>query len=118
MYLYKFVRDFVLIEVRSIVDCVMTFKGRGLNGRVRRRRGWGGGGGVLTWTLILRIFGMVSTTFFFAPPPPSQLSIVHYQAIKTAADNVTSFLQSHYPYHLIIHVEEGEWRLRTKEPIN
>ena len=28
----------------------------------------GGGGGGLTWTLILRIFGMVSITFFFAPP--------------------------------------------------
>ena len=30
--------------------------------------GGGGGGGGLTWTLILRIFGMVSITFFFAPP--------------------------------------------------
>ena len=28
----------------------------------------GGGGGGVTWTLILRTFGMVSITFFFAPP--------------------------------------------------
>ena len=55
----------LLIEVRSIVDCVMIFKGRGLKMGVFVG---GGGGGGLTWTLILRIFGMVSITFFFAPP--------------------------------------------------
>ena len=37
------------------------------------------------------------------------LRLVNYQAIKTAADNVTSFLQPHYPYHLITHVGEGQW---------
>ena len=61
-------RDCILIinrEVRSIVDCVMIFKGRGLKMGVFVG---GGGGGGLTWTLILRIFGMVSITFFFAPP--------------------------------------------------
>ena len=55
----------LLIEVRSIVDYVMIFKGRGLKMGVFVG---GGGGGGLTWTLILRIFGMVSITFFFAPP--------------------------------------------------
>ena len=35
----------------------------------------GGGGGGLTWTLILRIFGMVSITFFFAPPLGSNYEI-------------------------------------------
>ena len=63
-------RDCILIINRGAVNCRLRndFKGRGLNGRVRRRRGGGGGGGGLTWTLILRIFGMVSITFFFAPP--------------------------------------------------
>ena len=58
----------LLIEVRSIVDYVMIFKGRGLKMGVFVG---GGGGGGLTWTLILRIFGMVSITFFFAPPSAS-----------------------------------------------
>ena len=53
--------------MRSIVDYVMIFKGRGLKMGVFVG---GGGGGGLTWTLILRIFGMVSITFFFAPPSP------------------------------------------------
>ena len=62
-------RDCILIINRGAVNCRLRndFKGAwSKNGRVRRRRGGGGGG--LTWTLILRIFGMVSITFFFAPP--------------------------------------------------
>ena len=43
MYLCKFVRDCIN---RGAVNCRLRndFKGRGLNGRVRRRRGGGGGG--------------------------------------------------------------------------
>ena len=63
----------LLIEVRSIVDYVMIFKGRGLKMGVFVGGGGGGGGG-LTWTLILRIFGMVSITFFFAPPSAIQVN--------------------------------------------
>ena len=63
----------LLIEVRSIVDYVMIFKGRGLKMGVFV--GGGGGGGLLTWTLILRIFGMVSITFFFAPPSDAKQNI-------------------------------------------
>ena len=66
MYLCKFVRDCILIINRGAVNCRLRndFKGRGLKMGVFV----GGGGGGLTWTLILRIFGMVSITFFFAPP--------------------------------------------------
>ena len=42
--------------------------------------GGGGGGGGLTWTLILRIFGMVSITFFFAPPSIQSKRFVHVLA--------------------------------------
>ena len=78
MYLCKCAIAFLLlIEVRSIVDYVMIFKGRGLKMGVFVG---GGGGGGLTWTLILRIFGMVSITFFFAPP--SVQTIISYYALK------------------------------------
>ena len=60
--------------MRSIVDYVMIFKGRGLKMGVFV----GGGGGGLTWTLILRIFGMVSITFFFAPPPRMQCNLFSF----------------------------------------
>ena len=62
--------------MRSIVDYVMIFKGRGLKMGVFV--GGGGGGGGLTWTLILRIFGMVSITFFFAPPLGSYSRFFHW----------------------------------------
>ena len=60
-------RDCILIINRGAVNCRLRndFKGRGLKMGVFVG---GGGGGGLTWTLILRIFGMVSITFFFAPP--------------------------------------------------
>ena len=60
-------RDCILIINRGAVNCRLRndFKRRGLKMGVFV----GGGGGGLTWTLILRIFGMVSITFFFAPPP-------------------------------------------------
>ena len=63
-----FVRDCILIINRGAVNCRLRndFKGRGLKMGVFVG---GGGAGGLTWTLILRIFGMVSITFFFAPPP-------------------------------------------------
>ena len=59
-------RDCILIINRGAVNCRLRndFKGRGLKMGVFV----GGEGGGLTWTLILRIFGMVSITFFFAPP--------------------------------------------------
>ena len=63
MYLCKFVCDsfFLLIEVQSIVDCIMIFKGHGLKMGV-----FVGGKGVdLDFD-----FGMVSITFFLPPPPP------------------------------------------------
>ena len=67
-------RDCILIINGGAVNCrlLMIFKGRGLKMGVFV----GGGGGGLTWTLILRIFGMVSITFFFAPPP---LGCNHYK---------------------------------------
>ena len=59
-------RDCILITNRGAVNCRLRndFKGRGLQMGVFVGRGGGG----LTWTLILRIFGMVSITFFFCPP--------------------------------------------------
>ena len=43
--------------------------------------GGGGGGGGLTWTLILRIFGMVSITFFFAPPSTADINITNCRKV-------------------------------------
>ena len=73
MYLCKFVCDsfLLLIEVQSIVDCIMIFKGHGLKMGV-----FVGGKGVdLDFD-----FGMVSITFFLppsplppSPPPPPPL---------------------------------------------
>ena len=62
----------LLIEVRSIVDYVMIFKGRGLNGRVRRRRGGGGGGGV-DLDLDFKNFWDGVYNFFFCPPPSVEI---------------------------------------------
>ena len=50
-----------------MVNCQLRnyFKGRGQKWACSKAEGGGGG---LTWSLVLRIFGMVSITFFFAPP--------------------------------------------------
>ena len=53
----------LLIEVRSIVDCVMIFKGRGLIMGV-----FVGGGGGVDLDLDFKNFGDGVYNFFFCPP--------------------------------------------------
>ena len=57
----------LLIEVRSIVDYVMIFKGRGLKMGVFV--GGGGGGGGVDLDLDFKNFWDGVYNFFFCPPP-------------------------------------------------
>ena len=59
----------LLIEVRSIVDCVMIFKGRGLKMGVFVGGGGGGGGGGVDLDLDFKNFWDGVYNFFFLPPP-------------------------------------------------
>ena len=62
-------RDCILIINRGAVNCRLRNYFKGAWSKMGAFvGGGGGGGGGLTWTLILRIFGMVFITFFFAPP--------------------------------------------------